>query len=51
MSMTQRVINRMRKLADLLDSQAAISDRPGQLEDLESYAQQLRDLADELGDD
>ena len=32
----------LRKLADLIDSHAAISTRPGQLEDLERIATQIR---------
>jgi len=51
MSMTQRVVDELRELADKVGIEANQATRTGQMIRLERYANRLHELADELGDD
>jgi len=51
MSMTQRVIDELREIADKIDREAGQSSRYGQLYRLEGLAQRIRECADDLGND
>jgi hypothetical protein len=51
MSQTQRVLNRLRKIADEIDREAGQCDRPGQVIRLKRHAEEIRNLADDIGDD
>jgi len=48
MTQSNSLSPRLRALARRIDQHAQISTRPGQLEDLESIATELRDLAGEV---
>jgi hypothetical protein len=49
--MTQRVLDELRIIADKIDREAGQCSRHGQMERLERLAQDIRDCADDIGDD
>jgi hypothetical protein len=51
MSQTQRVLDRLREVADKIDREAGQCSRSGQMTRLERYAEEIRNLADDIGDD
>lgn len=51
MSMTQRVVNNLRELAARIESEARQAARPGAMVRLENIAYEIREAADDLGDD
>jgi len=51
MSMTQRVVDELRQIADEIDREAGTCSRYGQMERLERLARWVRECADDIGDD
>jgi len=49
--MTQRVLDELRQIADKIDREAGMCSRYGQMERFERLAQDIRECADEIGDD
>jgi len=51
MSITQRMIDELREIADKINHKTGQSSRYGQLYRLEGLAQRIRECADDLGND